>query len=122
MAPSSNTKFSTTFTSLWPNKGSKDDPDYTDDCQPDICTDESIMSGNEQVIAKGCVACAADSNYEDKSGEEEDAAANDKATMDEKGGSGKEGYDARSLYTTMIPKSSLAQDQRCHSQCSQMSS
>ena len=118
MAPSSNPKFSTTFTSLWPNKGSKDDPDYTDNCTDE----ESIMSGNEQVIAKGCVACAADSNDEDKSGEEEDAAANDKATMDEKGGSGKEGYDARSLYMTMIPKSSLAQDQRCHSQCSQMSS
>ena len=45
------------FISAWPKDGTDDDSDFADDHQPDISTNgESIMSGDDQVVAEGCAA------------------------------------------------------------------
>ena len=118
MAPSVNPKFSAVFASLWPNDGTEDDSDFSDDHQPDVSTDgESILSGDNQVIAEGRAhrAHTADSDEEDGVSDKEDAPSNDGATIDqEKNSSGEQRYNARSLYATIIPKLSPAQGRRRH--------
>ena len=107
MPPSVNRKFSAAFASPWPNDGTEDDSDFADDYQPDVSTDEeSIVSGDNQVIAEGRAnrAHVKDSD-EDDATDKEDAASHDGAAIDRR----EQRYNAHSLYVTIIPKLSTSQ-------------
>ena len=119
MAPSEYPTFSELFVSHWPNDGINEDLDFTDDnpCdnQSDFSiNDDSITSGDMEVLAKGS---AAGSDDEDNAGSNEAAAVHDGATIDEeKNNLVEERYGTHSYYTPMIAKSHPATGQRCRSQ------
>lgn len=122
MGRSDKPKFSTIFTSHWPDDGTDYDSDFADDRQPDISTDEeSMMSGDAQVIAEGRASQAGDSDNEseDEAGEKGTAVANEDVAIHDS--SGEERYDTSSLYIITITNIPSSQGQIRHSQRSPMS-
>jgi hypothetical protein len=122
MAPSSNLKFSNLFAFPWPGDATNNS-DFADNQQSDISTDEeSILLGDNQVVAEGC---AADSNDNDLAGDKEvadDGAANNEAAIDEEKDSSSEERCAHSLYMTMTAKLPPTQGWISHSQMSKLAS
>jgi hypothetical protein len=122
MAPSAKPNFSSLFISPWPGDAS-DDSDFAGNQQSDISTNkESIMSGDNQVVAEGCAADGDDEDWASGLEAAHDNSANDKDDIDLGMDSSGEERCAQSLYTTMTTKLCPAQGWQSHSQKNRLAS